>query len=76
MDKKQVIDKLKENKLIHQDKIDIFNWYIKNEADGRIATFDTIPNKEFKLSDCKIETANDVQLINYSIFNIRKRLNL
>jgi len=79
MDKEQVIAKLKETNLTEQEKIDIFNWYIHNEAPERIAIFEQLPGREFKLSEQTIITANSVQakqILMYSIIKIREELDV
>ena len=80
MNKEKAIKKLKEDKLELQDKIDIFNWYIKNEAEERICTFpQQLGNKEFKLSEQQIITANrpnSVKLLDYSINKIKEYLEI
>jgi len=79
MDKEQVIAKLKETNLTEQEKIDIFNWYIHNEAPERIAQFEQLPGKEFKLSEQTIITATSTQakqILMYSIIKIREELDV
>ena len=79
MNKDEVILKLKKNKLSKQDKIDIFNWYVKNEASERIASFQQAPGVELKLSEQQITTANTPngdRLLDYSIIKIKEHLGI
>ena len=79
MNKDEVILKLKKNKLSKQDKIDIFNWYVKNEASERIASFQQAPGVELKLSEQEIITANTPngdRLLGYSMIKIKEHLGI
>jgi len=79
MDKKQVLEKLKENNLTEQDKIDILNWYLHNECPERIATFQHLPGVEFRLSEQTVSTVHSQQakqMLMYSIIKIREELGL
>lgn len=76
MDKQQVITKFKST-LSFQDKMDIFNWYLKNEAEERYAIFEQLPGKEFKLSEQTIETCNSPvakRMLEYSMIKIQEKL--
>ena len=77
MNKEQFLSKLKEPTLTEQAKIEIFNWYIQNEAPERIATFHNIP-EEFKLSEQTVTGVKGPQglaLLDYSISHIKRILN-
>lgn len=79
MNKEQIISKLKESTLTEQDKLDIFNWYIQNEAPEVIAVFEQIPGKEFKLSGQTALTVHSEQakrILEYSIIKIKEELDL
>lgn len=76
MTKDEVITKLKST-LSFQDKVDIFNWYIQNEAGERYATFEGIP-REFKLSEQTITGVKGPQglaMLDYSMTHIKRILN-
>jgi hypothetical protein len=78
MNKEEVITKFKST-LSFQDKVDIFNWYIKNEAPERYATFAQLPGREFKLSEQSIETCNSPvakKMLEYSMIKIQEELGL
>lgn len=77
MNKEQFLSKLKESALTEQDKIDIFNWYIQNEAPERISEFEQLPGKEFKLSEQTVLTVHSPQgkqILEYSIIKIKEEL--
>lgn len=77
MTKEEVITKLKST-LSFQDKVDIFNWYIQNEAGERYATFEQLPGKEFKLSEQTITGVKGQQglaMLDYSMAHIKRILN-
>lgn len=79
MNKEQFLSKLKESALTEQDKIDIFNWYIHNEAPERIAEFEQLPGREFKLSEQTVLTVHSPQgkqILEYSIIKIKEELGL
>lgn len=78
MTKQEVIDKIQTN-LSEQDKIDIFNWYIKNESPEIIAMFEQTGNREFKLSEQHIDIAKSgqgKQMLEYSMIKIREELGI
>lgn len=77
MTQEEIIKKLEESTITEQDKINIFNWYLKNKAPERIATFQRIPGREFRLSEQTIITAESTQakkLLEHSIQQIKKEL--
>lgn len=76
MNKDEVLSKLKTT-LSFQDKIDIFNWYIKNEAEERYAVFEQAPGVELKLSEQVVETCNKPvakRMLEYSMIKIKEEL--
>lgn len=76
MTKNEVITKFKST-LSFQDKVDIFNWYLRNEATERYATYEQLPGKEFKLSEQTIETCNSPvakRMLEYSMIKIQEEL--
>lgn len=76
MNKDEVLSKLKTT-LSFQDKIDIFNWYIKNEAEKRYAVFEQAPGVELKLSEQVVETCNKPiakRMLEYSMIKIKEEL--
>lgn len=76
MTKQEAITKFKST-LSFQDKMDIFNWYLKNEAEERYAIFEQLPGKEFKLSEQTIETCNSPvakRMLEYSMIKIQEEL--
>ena len=79
MNKEQFLSKLKESALTEQDKIDIFNWYIHNEAPERISEFEQLPGREFKLSEQTVLTVYSPQgkhILEYSIIKIKEELGI
>ena len=78
MTKDEVITKFKST-LSFQDKVDIFNWYIKNEAGEMYATWEHMPGREFKLSNQTVETCNSPvakKMLEYSMIKIQEELGL
>jgi hypothetical protein len=76
MNKEEIVSKLKTT-LSFQDKIDIFNWYIKNEAEERYAVFEQAPGVELKLSEQVVETCNSPvakRMLEYSMIKIKEEL--
>lgn len=60
-----------------EEAIEIFNWYIHNEAPERIATFHNMPG-EFKLSEQTITGVKGPQglaMLDYSMQQIKRILN-
>lgn len=60
-----------------EDELEIFNWYIQNEAGERYATFEGIPG-EFKLSEQTITGVKGPQglaMLDYSMTHIKRILN-
>ena len=60
-----------------EEAIEIFNWYIHNEAGERIATFEGISG-EFKLSEQTITGVKGPQglaMLDYSMSHIKRILN-
>ncbi len=79
MNKQQVIKKLKSKSLSEADKIEIFNWYIKNESPQIIAMFDQLPGREFLLKEQQIQTCNTPQakqMLEYSMIKIKEELGI
>jgi hypothetical protein len=78
MTRPEVITKLK-GKLSKEDKIEIFNWYLKNEAAEIVASFQQAPGVELRLSQQKISTVNTpngLRLLEYSIIKIKEHLGI
>ena len=76
MNKEEV--KLKLNSPVTtEEAIEIFNWYIQNEAPERIATFEGIPG-EFKLSEqtvTGVKGSQGLAMLDYSMAHIKRLLN-
>ena len=78
MNRKEVIELFK-HELTQAQKIDIFNWYIKEEAEDMIVEFEQFPDKEFRLSEQKIthvKTPKGQLMLNYSMLKIKEHLGI
>ena len=78
MTEKEVIDKLIQAKLSIEDKLNIFNWWLKNKSPCVILSIEG-DSEEYLLSKqevLKISNNKDLQLLEYSTIKIKEQLNV
>ena len=70
MNKKEVISKLK-GTLTVEDKINIVNYWLKNDSPSMVCTFEGSPTEHW-LKDKQIKTAKDIRMLEYAITKIKE----